>query len=48
MRKLGPAARLVRVAQRLRDRVPGAVADLEQALARRAAAAGEPVPAVRA
>ena len=39
-------ARLGRLAQRLRDRVPRAVADLEQALLRRAAAAGEPVAAV--
>ena len=37
-----------RVAERRRDRVPGAVADLEQPLARRAAAAGEPVAAVLA
>ena len=36
------------LAQRLRDRVAGAVADLEEALARRAAAAGEPVAAVLA
>ena len=36
------------LAQRLRDRVAGAVADLEQALLRRAAAAGEPVAAVLA
>ncbi len=40
------AARLERVAQRLGDRVAGAVADLEQALGARAAAAGEPVAAV--
>ena len=36
------------LAQRRRDRVAGAVADLEQALARRAAAAREPVAAVLA
>ena len=41
-------ARLERLAQRLRDRVAGAVADLEQALARRAAAAREAVAAVLA
>ena len=39
---------LERVAQRLRDRVAGAVADLEQPLARRAAAAREAVAAVLA
>ena len=39
-------ARLPRLAQLLRDRVPGAVADLEQALRAGAAAAGEPVAAV--
>ena len=38
-----PASQL---AQLLGDRVPGAVADLEQALRARAAAAGEPVAAV--
>src|SRR5581483_7457032 len=32
-----------RVAERLRDRVPGAVADLKQALRARAPAAGKPV-----
>ena len=36
------------VAQRRGDRVPGPVADLEQALPRRAAAAGQPVAAVLA
>src|SRR5579859_1755228 len=40
------AARLPRLAQPLGDRVAGAVADLEQTLARRAAAAGEAVAAV--
>ena len=40
------AAGLERVAERLRDRVPGAVAHLEQALRGGAAAAGEPVAAV--
>ncbi len=44
--RLVPAARLPRLAQLLRDRVAGAVADLQQALARRAAAAGEAVAAV--
>ena len=39
---------LERLAQSLRDRVAGAVADLQQALARRAAAAGEAVAAVLA
>ena len=43
-----PAAALEGLAQRLRDRVPGAVADLEQPVPRGAAAAGEPVAAVRA
>ena len=42
------AAGLVGVAQRLRDRVPGAVADLEQPLARGAAAAREAIAAVLA
>ena len=42
------AAGLVGVAERLRDRVAGAVADLEQPLARRAAAAREAVAAVLA
>jgi hypothetical protein len=37
---------LERVAKSLRDRMPGAVADLEQALGARAAAAGEAVAAV--
>ena len=46
--ELGAAARLERLAQRLGDRVPGPVADLEQPLARRAAAAGQPVAAVLA
>ena len=41
-------AGLERLAQRLRDRVAGAVADLEQPLARRAAAAREAVAAVLA
>src|SRR6266849_2605863 len=41
-----PAARLPGFAQPLRDRVPGAVADLEQALAAGAAALREPVTAV--
>ena len=41
-------AGLERVAERLRDRVAGAVADLEQALGGRAAAAGEAVAAVLA
>src|SRR5207302_5977921 len=36
------------IAKSFRDRVPGPVADLEQALARRAAAAGETVAAVLA
>ena len=40
------AAGFERVAQPLRDRMPGAVADLEQALGARAAAAGEAVAAV--
>ena len=44
--KQGAAARLERVAKRLRDRMPRAVAHLEQPLGRRAAAAGEPVAAV--
>ena len=43
-----PVPRLPGLAQALRDRVAGAVADLEQALARRAAAAGEAVAAVLA
>ena len=43
-----PRSSLDGLAQRLRDRVAGAVADLEQALARRAAAAREPVAAVLA
>jgi hypothetical protein len=43
----GAAARLPGLAQRGGDRVAGAVADLEQALAGRAAAAGDPVPPVR-
>ena len=41
-----PVAGLEGLAQRLRDRVSGAVADLEQALGGGAAAAGEPVAAV--
>src|SRR6185437_10169443 len=41
------ARRLPRLAQLLRDRVAGAVADLEEALGARAAAAGETVAAVR-
>ena len=48
VREARGAAGLVGVAQRLRDRVAGAVADLEQPLARRAAAAREPVAAVLA
>ena len=48
VREHGDAPSLDRVAQRLRDRVPCAVADLEQPLARRAAAAREPVAAVLA
>ena len=40
------AARLEGVAERLRDRMAGAVADLEQALRAGAAAAGEPVAPV--
>ena len=39
------AARLERLAQRLRDRVARAVADLEQPLAARSAATGEPIAA---
>src|SRR5207302_7523775 len=46
IRERRPAAGLPRVAERLRDRVTSAVADLQQALATRAAAAGEPVAAV--
>ena len=42
------AAGFVGIAERLRDRVAGAVADLEQPLARRAAAAREAVAAVLA
>ena len=42
----GDARALDRLAQPLRDRVPGPVADLEQALLGRAAALGEPVAAV--
>src|SRR5207248_2524779 len=41
-----PGARFPGLAQRLRDRVPRAVADLEQSLAGRAAAARQPVAAV--
>ena len=48
VREARGAAGLVGLAQRLRDRVPGAVADLEQPLARGAAAAGEAVAAVLA
>src|SRR6185437_16837529 len=44
----GDRARLDRVAQRLRDRVPGPIADLKQPLRRRAAAAGEAIAAVLA
>ena len=43
----GAARGLPRLAQLLRDRVAGAVADLEEALRARAAAAGEAVAAVR-
>ena len=43
-----PLPRLPGLAQLLGDRVPGAIADLEQALPRRTAAAGEAVAAVRA
>jgi hypothetical protein len=46
VRELGAPAGLERLTERLRDRVARAVADLEQALARRAAAPGEPVAAV--
>ena len=48
LRKRRAVGGLERLAQRLRDRVAGAVADLQQALARRAAAAREPVAAVLA
>ena len=48
MRQLGATARLVRLAERLRDRVASAIADLEEPVTSRAAAACEPVPAVRA
>ena len=48
VREARPAAGLPRFAQLLRDRVARAVADLEQALRGRAAAAGEPVAAVLA
>ena len=48
VREARGAAGLVGVAERLRDRVPGAVADLEQPLARGAAAARKPVAAVLA
>src|SRR5205823_7274505 len=44
--KRGDDRALDRVAQRLRDRVPRAVADLEQPLARRAPATGEAVAPV--
>jgi hypothetical protein len=46
VRKERAAAGLERVTQGLRDRMAGAVAHLEKALARRAAAAREPVAAV--
>jgi hypothetical protein len=46
VREDGDGRALDGLAERLRDRVPGAVADLEEALARRAAAAGEAVAAV--
>ena len=46
--KCRPAALLESLAQRLRDRVARAIADLEKPLAARAAAAGEAIPAVRA
>ncbi len=47
MGQLGAGARLEPLAKRLRDRVPRAVADLEESLPRRAAAAREPIAAVR-
>ena len=48
LRQRGSGAGLERLAQRLRDRVARAVADLEQPLARRTAAARQPVAAVLA
>ena len=47
VRKLHACTGLVGVAQGLRDRVPGSIADLEQPVARRPAAACEPIAAVR-
>ena len=47
VRELGARARLERLAERLRDRVPRPVADLQQPLPGRAAAAREPVATVR-
>ena len=47
VQKAGAARGLPRLAQLLGDRVAGAVADLEEALRARAAAAGEAVAAVR-
>src|SRR5207342_3290592 len=46
--KLHTGAGLEALAESLRDRVTGTIAHLQQALPRRAAAAGEPIAAVRA
>ena len=47
VRQLGSVACLVRLAQRLRDRVAGSVTDLQESLPRGSATTCQPIPAVR-